>query len=685
MGKTSLPRKIQLPKNALSRVRLGHAFAEYDPCLTTASIFVRTPALAVAADPTSTRCFFVGRRGTGKTALTYYLSTAAQSCVSLHPLVFVPTTTTLDLATLRDTRQRPFRSLTAAFTRALADEAVCEWAKRGKVKLDNLPDPLSRERQIIEDLDFDRRVLTCHGDIEAALNEHSEKEWIRQMNRARDVAHSADDLGTSRSLQATLLLDRLDEAWDGSDKAVIFLMALMHACVQMTSTHKAIRVLLFLRENIFERVRQIDNEFARLETSVVSLDWTKALLLEFVERRLQASLTTKPALGGETWDCFFESTANDCSRSMVFDYCQERPRDILTYCSFAIESAQSQGHSVVAIEDLQAARRRFSESRLKDVGDEYSENFPHIDLVLSCFYGLGTEFTLGAITGMIQKLLVHEEIKQACASWLFRHTAPESFTELLYNVGFAGIRTDDTVSYRSLGVKSPTPPAITQRTHIVIHPCYWDALNLRQVVIGVLGDDIELKSEGIVPDLPDATSLADYGDALKRLQEEVETTPHGQTAAAQWESVVGDVIRLCFFRSLSNVQEKCRNVGGTIIRDWVASNVAQSGFWEMVRLRYDATQVVWECKNYAELAADDFHQAAYYIGGRAAGRLVIIVFRGEVKKHYYEHIKRIAEQDGLLLLLTERDITVFVRQARNGKVKEGHIRDIYDSIVRQIS
>lgn len=684
MATSSPSRKVQLPKDALRSVRLGHSFAEYDPCLSKITNFVRTPALMAAMDRTSQKCFFVGRRGTGKTATTYFLTQSGQCCVQVHPMSFVPMSSSLDVDALRDTRQRAFRSLVACFTRAIADEALSEWASRKLIKLDHLPEMLARERQFIEDFDFDRRLLVFQADMEQALASHAERDWQKLMNRARDVSHAGDNIGVSNGLSSTILLDRLDEAWDGSDKAVVFLMALMHACVQMTSSNQAIRVLLFLRENIFERVRQIDNEFARLETSVVSLDWSRPLLLEFIERRLQAGLTTKPALGGETWDCFFETTPSQSSRSLVFDFCQERPRDVLTYCSFAIDSAQAQGHTTVRIEDLQAARRRFSESRLKDLGDEYSENYPHLDLVLARFYGLGNEFTVGAITGLLKKLLVDNEIKNACATWLFRHTAPEVFIELLYNIGFCGIGGEEGVVYRSLGIKTPTPPAITPKTHVVVHPCFCDALSLREVIIGAIGDDVELRSEGIVLDLPEATSLTDYHAALDKVQENLETLPTGRGGAAQWEEIVGDVLRLCFFRFLGNVEAKSRDVAGTIVRDWIASNVAHSGFWEMVRLRYDATQVVWECKNYAELTADDFHQAAYYMSG-AAGRFVVIVYRGQVERRYYEHIKRIVEKDGFVLLVTERDIKVFIRQARNGKLKEGHIRDIYDSIVRGVS
>ena len=130
------------------------------------------------------------------------------------------------------------------------------------------------------------------------------------------------------------------------------------------------------------------------------------------------------------------------------------------YGSFAIESAQAQKHEIVKIEDLQAARRRFSDSRLKDLGDEYQENYPQIQLILARFYGLGLEYTILGLTAFIQKLLVDDEVKQYCSSWIYKFTTPEQFAELMYNIGFFGIKKDSVVLFRSLGAKSPTPPPI---------------------------------------------------------------------------------------------------------------------------------------------------------------------------------------------------------------------------------
>ncbi len=59
--------------------------------------------------------------------------------------------------------------------------------------------------------------------------------------------------------------------------------------------------------------------------------------------------------------------------------------------------------------------------------------------MLTRFYGLGTEYTINAIEDFSRKLLVDEEIKQYCQSWIYHYSAPELLIGLLYTIGFVGI------------------------------------------------------------------------------------------------------------------------------------------------------------------------------------------------------------------------------------------------------
>lgn len=180
----------------------------------------------------------------------------------------------------------------------------------------------------------------------------------------------------------------------------------------------------------------------------------------------------------------------------------------------------------------------------------------------------------------------------------------------MYNIGFFGIKVGDTTIFRSLGAKSPTPPPISRTTNLVVHPSYVDALNLQNVVIDSLDPSVLLQKAGLLTELPGAINLTDYHERLTQMLENLDSLPRGDATAAGYEDLVGDLIRLCFFYSLTNVEPKVRDHEGRVIRDWIAANRAPSGFWEIIRLRYGATQIIWECKNYNDLSADDFHQCS---------------------------------------------------------------------------
>ncbi|NTW40418.1 MAG: transposase [Cellulomonadaceae bacterium] len=667
----------------MRRINIGQSFAEYDPALDDETVYVHTPALAAALDGSSGKVFFVGRRGTGKTAIRRFCEENSTNSAVIVPAIFSPSSTIAQEVGPGYSRRRPFQSLVSAFRRCLQVELLQLYlaahparSEVSRVLLDEFDD--------LGSLDFDTRALAAIRRVIQPLENGDDEAWIRENKAARTIGDEMKSLGSSGQPTCTVLIDSIDDYWEGTEEGLVYLTAFMHACQEVSAQIPWARTILFLRENIFERIRSRDTESTRLETAVVGMEWSARQLLELVERRLNRTLTAKLPLNGETWKMYVEES--EAAWGAILDYCQRRPRDVLIYVSNAVESAQAAGHDQISLDDVASARRRFSDNRLRDLGDEYSENYPRLDEVLKRFYGLGRSFTLTGIESLARKLLQDAELTRMCGPWIFEIAAPETFVRLLYNIGFAGVRTKTGASrFRALGPQDTTPPPVNDTTDIAIHQCYWDALDLQDILVASLNEDVEFGRVGLVQDLPGGVSAAEYSDHLDVIQESLRDLQHGAVGANDFEDIVGDVIRLCFFRSLDNVEARSRTADGRVVRDWVASNRASQGFWEVVRNRYGATQVIWECKNYAGLSADDFHQASYYMS-EAGGRFVILAFRGEMKASYYDHVARVhRDNKGLILPLAERDLMTFIRQARNGKIKEDHIQDRYDALVRKIS
>lgn len=676
---------FQLPKDALARINLGQSFAENDRVLLNKDVFVKTPALLAALEPSRSKCFYVGRRGTGKTAISTYLNHNNKTVVQVHPELFSLLGGQVTAEELADPRQKAFQSLVSCFTRSILDEAVHKWIGLQHITLNRFPDELKQERGYICDHDFDMRALAFAEQLFTALHKGKDHEWLRIKKKSRVVNDAVNKVGAPNQWNVLLLIDRLDDSWDGSDRAVMMLTALMHSCVETWSSSKCVRPMVFLRENIFERVRQVDREFSRLETSVVSLDWTRELLIELVERRLTHHLISKPKIG-EAWEHFFES---ETSKDYILNYCQHRPRDVLTYCSMAVESAQAKRHQRVMHEDLVEARKRFSQRLFKDLGDEYSENFPQLQLVLAKFHGLATEFSVKAITVIVRKLLADEEIQTYCASWVFRYSGTYQFIELMYSIGFWGVKDKGGIQFRGVGVRAAAmPPIDLDTTHVVIHPSYAAALDLQDRVLLDIDESVLLQKEGSLLDLPDSVTLKDHQARLSLLLERLNNCPTGREHDGDYEEIVGDVLRYCLYQYFSNVKDQVRDVENRVRRDWIAANIASSGFWEAMRLRYSAGHVVWECKNYKDLAASDFHQTSYYMN-KAIGFCVVLCFRGdEIKKSYHTHIKYINDKHdkgAIIIPLMDKDLKVFIRQALNQRTRDDHIQAIYTEIIGKIS
>lgn len=678
---------VMLPKKALERVQLGQAFAEYDIIRDDPDLFVSTPSTIAAVNADDGSCFFVGRRGAGKTAIVYEVQRRHKKTVSITPQIFDLLRLPLENEKFSDTKQRPFKSLMHTMERALVDEVWRMIAENRGLDFKNAPPTVTRERNLIEDCDFDQRVINLTEEIFDAFNKNQDKLWLRQINRSKELIEELNLHVGSSNVKYIILIDRLDESWDGSDSAIICLMALMHAAVRLTANTSAVRPYIFIRENIYDRIRLLDNEFSRLETSVVFLDWSERKLQELVERRLVRPFPTKPKLGGEAWDMFFENIGGSSSCNLVMKLCQHRPRDVLMLTSYAIDAALANGNAKITENDLNDATKRYSTSRLKDLGDEFSENYANIAIILEHFYGLGTEYTIVAIEDFIGKLIVNEKIRKYCDVWFFDYTVAFRFVELLYGIGFLGLKKRGKVIYKESGKDANSKLAIDNTAEIVIHPTYHAALNLRAVLIQQLKDDTQLQNEGVLEDLPDNFKFDEYKTALKTTLAALKALPEGAVSAKDFEDIVGDVIRLCFFRSLTNIQARSRSNDGSFIKDWVASNRAVTGFWEVIRSKYGATQVVWECKNYTDLSASDFHQVEYYFS-QTFGRFGLLVCRGgDVKESYYRHISNVANknQAGMIIVLTQKDLEVFLRQAINGVFKESHLQDRYDHFVRAIS
>src|SRR5579862_8364826 len=132
MAKAPSEHQVQpLSQRSFSNAKLGQSFAEHDLIRTNPTLFVETPAIRSARDVSTGKCFYIGRRGTGKTAITFYL----RDKYPKNSLIILPKLLSSGDAFLsydwdQRVHQKPYNTLVSAFVRAILDEAVAEWKRQ---------------------------------------------------------------------------------------------------------------------------------------------------------------------------------------------------------------------------------------------------------------------------------------------------------------------------------------------------------------------------------------------------------------------------------------------------------------------------------------------------------------------------------------------------------------------------
>ncbi|MFE5775317.1 P-loop ATPase, Sll1717 family [Brachybacterium sp. NPDC056505] len=176
-------------------------------------------------------------------------------------------------------------------------------------------------------------------------------------------------------------LDKLDDSWDGSDRARSLMVGLVIAAKDLNdrlgsvSSGERLRVNVFLRSDIYDSLKFDEKDKHRqLEEWLL---WTPDLLREMVDRRLPSDLSI---------DDVFE--AGDMRGSITpFNYIVKRtflrPREVI---QFLDEAQRKAGDAAFEIskDDIRGAEERYSKWKVDDLRQEFAKAFPDFGRLLEC-------------------------------------------------------------------------------------------------------------------------------------------------------------------------------------------------------------------------------------------------------------------------------------------------------------
>ena len=155
----------------------------------------------------------------------------------------------------------------------------------------------------------------------------------------------------------TVLLDRLDDAWDGTDDSLHLIGGAVRATRDIAiawDQPSPSPVITFLRTDLWERLSFNDKN--KMSQDIIYLDWTPEQLGDVVDLRIHNSLDTPLGRGWETAFTADEMRQRAGAKTYITKRTMGRPRDVIAFSIFARDAAVANGHARIEATDIYEGR-----------------------------------------------------------------------------------------------------------------------------------------------------------------------------------------------------------------------------------------------------------------------------------------------------------------------------------------
>ena len=498
-----------------------------------------------------------------------------------------------------------------------------------------------------------------------------------------------DIFGKSKK-SIVLLIDRLDEGYTPDQMGVAISDGFVQSVIDLNSKFKSdVRGLVFLRDNMFRSISINDPDFTRnIEGQVLRLHWDEYALFNMVCNRLKVAYSIEQENTTKIWNSFSarEMKGREGFRNAL-RLTLYRPRDILVLLNNAYLNARSQNRNEIILDDIDVSAKSISDNRLNDLEKEYESIFPALRLFTSAFSSGSSKLSVLEARQIVSNILDKDDHEIELQRDLSIFENPEQVLQRLYGIGFVGLYDGTSSSFVFCHDGRDPSKDVSKDTKMLIHPCYWLALNLNDNALEKdqaesIYDEYDIEISSITEEQRQTR--------IGKIIEEIKRVEHGRPGCIEYEDWCLQALKLIFAGTLSNI-ELHPNKNGRQQRDIVATNMATTPVWERILRDYGSRQVIFEIKNYESLSGDEYRQMNSYLSNEH-GSLGFIITRASdnnlvkgkelnwAQELYFNHNKK------MVIKLSERYLTKHLSKLRSPQKHDAaniELNKLIDTYIRK--
>ena len=656
--------------------KLGHLTAEHDLEMLK-SAFYESPDYRTLVE-SNDKVIVIGRRGTGKSALTYKLEEAWKAKSKTWVYKFTPSEDQVIGIKPLLRRFGDRYELIKAATRICWEASIYLELLNSfshHYKFDKCDLSSEGRRVVRENFQQGKNIsFTARRLLHKCLRDYPEPEVaISEMCDLLEldlVKACVGEFFQQSNISVKILIDCLDEGYNPDTLGIAHTSGILQAVLNVNATYETIRPIVFIRDNMFRSVSKYDPDYTRnMEGASLRLHWGENELTHLVSSRLKLAFSIDAEKDLKVWN---QCTSGPLQNRNGFKSCLRmtlyRPRDIIALLNQAFYLASREGRSRISEIDIEKTSREISHARLDDLKKEYEIIFPAIDDVIGVFKGKKSTFKMREVERDALDLMASNITSLKTQREMAFYESPTELLSALYSIGFLGVKDSisDVFSFSHDGKNVSVD--INKDTTFHIHPCYQKALSMDVQEYSIeeaeeIHDDYEIRIESL--------SREQRNKKIGRLVSKIRDIEVGREDAGEFEQWCLDCINTIFPTELDNIRLN-PNKDAPQRRDVVATISAKEGVWRRIYEDYKTRAIIFEIKNFSDLKPENFRQLASYLVD-VYGSFGFIIYRSERKEPSVDNeLTWIREmywkQDGpkkLIVLLSYKHLINFLEKIRN--------------------
>lgn len=316
----------------------------------------------------TSRCIFVARPGSGKTALVKWLESEAQQ----RNVLLVKPSETRFVIEDNYSNVEDYRILISAelLTGILSEAKKKQWLSKNLLEEFDEFSKLEWLKSKGESLLKKFEGLTFLG-FGFTLKADDRKSYMEEIRRSKTIEKLRDLVAKlAKEIRITLVVDDpefiasigLDDVSEPNAKRIgAFLSVLNHI-------HSlGIRVVVFTKEHILQSIQEYYRDFSHFENRIEGLEWTREDFSDMLILRMEKRFNGK-------WSDVFDITPEEFQK-IVLPCLINGPRDLLTICNTAGQSGLKISKAI-----LEKSINAYRTTKWRDIRTQYSTQWPSIDV-----------------------------------------------------------------------------------------------------------------------------------------------------------------------------------------------------------------------------------------------------------------------------------------------------------------